>query len=194
MAQRPTYPRPLCVVPECPRRRPATGRGCIRPSRGRRSAPGRRTYRRVQDPGGPDRPLAEKRQQWRGPADRLEWLKVRSRGSHKAARRTKENGPGHKSPSRGCRKATPGVPRRAPGGFARSLEAGPAGSAGAGGKPAPGLPRGTRVPVAPFARPQPAEADSAWGKARSRKSEDRKSEREEAAIPVPTSDFRLPTT
>ena len=54
--------------------------------------------------------------------------------------------------ARGRRKAAQGTrgSQEAP---TRSLEAGPAGSAGAGGKPAPGLPRGTRVPVAPSRTP-----------------------------------------
>ncbi len=58
-----------------------------------------------------------------------------------------------KSPPRGCRKATQGTPPGFPVGSQVSPRAGPAGPAGAGGKPAPGLPRGARVPVAPRSHP-----------------------------------------
>jgi len=98
-----------------PRMRPSPvcggTRSALRPSRGRRSAPGRRAQRKARDPGGPGRPLAGKRQQWRGPAGRLKWLKVCSpaAGNGTAGGKPKQR-TGTQIAVRGCCTAAPGTP------------------------------------------------------------------------------------
>jgi hypothetical protein len=130
---------------------PATGRECTPFFTWQRPAPGRRALRRARDPGGPDGPLADRRQQWRGNAGRLKWLKVRSRGSGRpgAAREAKATDRDTNRRNAGAGRqprGPPKVPGSPPQGGSRG---GPAGSPGAGGQPAPGLPRGACVPVAP---------------------------------------------
>jgi hypothetical protein len=81
-----------------------------------------------------------------------------------APRRTAKEGLGTEIADTRVPQGSPGDPSKGPRRVSHkgTLEAGPAGSAGAGGKPAPGLPRGTRVPVAPPG--SPLGTDGAWAK------------------------------
>jgi hypothetical protein len=141
-----TYPRSPSAVADFARR--CLRRGVMHPTP--HMASGRRLEGRSsledRDPGGPDGPLANRRQQWRGNAGRLEWLKVRSRCSGRpgAAREAKATDRDTNRRQRGRRKAAQGTPK-VPGSPARGSRGGPAGSPGAGGQPAPGLPRGACV-------------------------------------------------
>ncbi len=101
----------------------------------------------ARDPGGPGRPLTAKRQQWRGAVGRQKAHGPRAPAMEQAASR--RAAPGQKSPQRGCRKATQGT-REVPGSPQGALKEARRASWGRR-QPAPGLPRGTRVPVAPLA-------------------------------------------
>ena len=92
------------------------------------------------DPGGPDGPLAAKRQQCRGNAGRLQWLKVRSRSSGNLERRRKPKQPA------GTQIAATRVPEGNPGTVRcgepdKGSRGGPRGSPGTGAS----QPRGCRV-------------------------------------------------
>jgi hypothetical protein len=101
-----------------------------------RSAPGRRAQRRARDPGGPERPLAAKRQQWRGAADRPSASRCdrepRRRGEREAKDRTGTEIAVTRAPqgSLGTRKGPGGL-------FPKSPRGGPAGSPGTGSAPVP---------------------------------------------------------
>ena len=58
----------------------------------------------AEDPGGPGRPLAAKRQQWQGAACRLQWLKAEREAPSRAAWEAKVR-TGSEIAERGCRKA-----------------------------------------------------------------------------------------
>jgi hypothetical protein len=106
-----TYPRSPSAVADFARR--CLRRGVMHPTP--HMASGRRLEGRSsledRDPGGPDGPLANRRQQWRGNAGRLEWLKVRSRCSGRpgAAREAKATDRDTNRRQRGRRLATQGT-------------------------------------------------------------------------------------
>ena len=111
-----------------------------------RPAPGR-TARMAEGPGGLGCPVTVKRQQWRGAVARLQWLKVRSRGSCKGAEREAKVRSRSKIAERGCRKATLGD-REVPGEPCQGSPRRPARVSLGPPQAAPGLPSRHPRPVA----------------------------------------------
>ena len=137
-----------CAMPTLPASLLATGRGWAHSPSHVAATGAWKESGMARGPGGPTATVAVE-------ASAMGWSAATAPQGHMAGkvRKRKPAGcrfaAGRKSPHAGAARRPRG-PARVPGGSARSLEAGPAGSAGAGGQPAPGLPRGTRVPVAPL--------------------------------------------
>ena len=142
------YPRPLGAMADCALSLPATGRGCASvlhvaaAGAWKESLDGSRSRRPV--------PAAS------GEAPAMAWsplaakgLKARPRSASDGASHGPKTGTGQKSPTRGRRKAAQGTPSRSRGALPRGSRGGPAGSPGAGGKPAPGCREAPAYPSHP---------------------------------------------